>query len=155
MDKTRKITSIILWVLMVLSVGLFVYMVTSIDDETNPGAVAVQAITLNLNWAILLFAVAAVVAVVFALVQMFGDKSTAIRAIIVLGIFAIVLGVSYSISSSEIPQFFGVEKFLADGTLNETISRWVDTGLYFTYILFAGAFLSIIGFTAANAFKRS
>lgn len=155
MDKTRKFTSIILWVLMVLSVGLFVYMVTNIDDESNPGKIAVQAITLNLNWAILLFAIATVVAIVFALFQMFGEKSKAIRAVIVLAMFAIVLGVSYSVSSSEIPSFFGVEKFLADGTLTANISRWVDTGLYVTYILFAGAFLSIIGFTAANAFKRS
>jgi hypothetical protein len=154
MDKTRKITSIILWVLMILSVGLFVYMVSSIDDEINPGVKAVQAITMNLNWSILLFSIAAVVAVVFALVQMFGEKSKAIRAVVVLAIFALVLVVSYSVSSSEIPSFFGVEKFLANGTLTESISRWVDTGLYFTYILFAGAFLSIIGFTVASAFKR-
>lgn len=155
MDKTRKFTSIILWVLMVLSVGLFVYMVTNIDDESNPGKIAVQAITLNLNWAIGLFAIATIIAIVFALFQMLGEKSKAIRALIVLAIFAIVLVVSYSVSSSEIPSFFGVEKFLADGTLNANISRWVDTGLYVTYILFAGAFLSIIGFTAANALKRS
>ncbi|HOO84756.1 MAG TPA: hypothetical protein PLS94_09340 [Prolixibacteraceae bacterium] len=155
MDKTRKFTSIILWVLMALSVGLFIYMVANIDDESNPGKIAVQAITLNLNWAIGLFAIATVVAIVFALFQMFGEKSKAIRALIVLAIFAVVLGVSYSVSSSEIPSFFGVEKFLADGTLTANISRWVDTGLYVTYILFAGAFLSIIGFTAANALKRS
>lgn len=155
MDKTRKFTSIILWVLMVLSVGLFVYMVTNIDDESNPGKIAVQAITLNLNWAIGLFAIATIIAIVFALFQMLGEKSKAIRALIVLAIFAVVLVVSYSVSSSEIPSFFGVEKFLADGTLNANISRWVDTGLYVTYILFAGAFLSIIGFTAANALKRS
>ncbi|MBN2262892.1 MAG: hypothetical protein JW735_08270 [Prolixibacteraceae bacterium] len=155
MDKTRKFTSIILWVLMVLSVGLFVYMVANIDDESNPGKIAVQAITLNLNWAIGLFAIATVVAIVFALFQMFGEKSKAIRALIVLAIFAVVLGVSYSVSSSEIPSFFGVEKFLADGTLTANISRWVDTGLYVTYILFASAFLAIIGFTAVNALKRS
>lgn len=155
MEKTRKITTIILWVLMILSIVLFAYMVVSIDDESNPGAKAIQAITMNLNWSIVLFLIATVVALVFALVQMFGEKSKAIGAVITIAIFAVILGVSYSLSSSEIPVFYGVEKFVADGTLSESISRWVDTGLFVTYILFAGAFLSILGFGATSIFKRS
>lgn len=155
MEKTRKITSIILWVLMALSVALFVYMIVSIDDESNPGAKAVQAITLNLNWSILLFAIATVIAVVFALVQMFGDKRKAIGALVAVAILGAVLAVSYSLASPAIPNFFGVDKFVANGTLNESISRWVGTGLYVIYILFAGAFLSIIGFGVASVFKRS
>ncbi len=155
MDKKGKITSIILWVLMLVSIALFAYMMVSIDDETNPGAKAVQAITLNLNWAYLLFGIAAVVALVFAVVQIVGDKAKIISTVVSLLILGAVLGVAYSLASSEIPNFFGVDKFVANGTLDETISRWVGTGLYFVYILFGGAFLSIIGFGAASIFKRS
>ncbi|MCF8362908.1 MAG: hypothetical protein K9G70_09835 [Prolixibacteraceae bacterium] len=155
MDKKGKITSIILWVLMFVSIALFAYMMVSIDDDTNPGAKAVQAITLNLNWAYLLFAIAAVVALVFAVVQILGDKAKIISTVVSLVILGAVLGIAYSLASSEIPNFFGVDKFVANGTLDETISRWVGTGLYFVYILFGGAFLSIIGFGAASIFKRS
>ena len=155
MEKTRKLTTIILWVLMAISVVLFVIMFTSIDSETNPSEKAQSLMALNINWAIVLFAIAAIIALGFALVQMFSDKTKAIWAAGIIVLFAIIIGISYALASSAIPQFYGVQKFVANGTLTESISKWVGTGLYVTYILFAGAFLSIIGFGAANIFKRS
>jgi len=155
MENIRKFTSIVLWVLMVISLAIFVYMFVSIDSETNPGEKARNLMALNINWAIVLFVIAAIVAVGFAIGQMFSGKKQAIGALVVLLIFAAIVVVSYAVSSSEIPQFFGVEKFVADGTLTPNISRWIGTGLVATYILFAGAFLSIVGFGAASIFKRS
>jgi small-conductance mechanosensitive channel len=155
MEKIRKFTTIILWVLMVISLAFFVYMFVSIDSESNPGEKARNLISLNINWTIILFAIAAVVAIVFTIFQMFSEKAKALRTILMLVLFAAVIGVAYMLASSEIPQFFGVEKFVADGTLTTSISRWIGTGLYTTYILFGGAFLSIIGFSAISMFKRS
>jgi hypothetical protein len=155
MDKTRKITTIILWVLMILSIAFFVYMIVSIDDEKSPGAAAVQAITMNLNWAIILVAFAGAIALFFAFIQIIGDKRKAIGSVVSLVILGVVLLVSYSLASPEIPVFHGAEKMITEGTLNESISRWVGTGLNVTYILFAGALLSIAGFGAASVFKRS
>lgn len=155
MEKTRKLTTIILWVLMSISVVTFIVMMSSIDSESNPSDNARNLITLNINWALVLFAIAAVIALGFALIQMFSDKTKALWAVGILVLFAIILGISYISASSEIPHFFGAEKFVANGTLTESISHWVGTGLYFTYILFAGAFLSIIGFGIASVLKRS
>ncbi|MFA9392459.1 MAG: hypothetical protein ACERKD_21795 [Prolixibacteraceae bacterium] len=155
MEKTRKFATITLWVLMAISAILFVVMVSSIDSETNPGERAVQMITMNMNWAIVLFAISAVMSLGFAMVQMFSDKKSAISALIILALFAVIILVANLLSDRSIPQFFGVEKYVADGTLTETISHWIGTGLYVTYILFAGAFLSIIGFGAVGIFKRS
>lgn len=155
MEKTSKLTTIALWVLMAISAILFVIMITSIDSQTNPGEKARQLITLNINWAIVLFIISAVITLGFALVQMFSDKKNALSALAILAGFGAIILVSYLSADSAIPQFFGVEKYVADGTLTETISHWVGTGLYVTYILFAGAFLSIIGFGAASIFKRS
>ena len=140
---------------MAISTILFVIMITGIDSESNPGTRAVQMITMNINWAIVLFLISAVITLAFSIVQMFSDKKNSINALMILAIFAVIVLVSYFSSDSEIPQFFGVEKFVADGTLTETISHWIGTGLYATYILFAGAALSIIGFGAAGMFKRS
>ncbi len=155
MEKIRKFTTIILWELLVISLAIFVYMFVSIDSETNPGEKARNLMALNINWAIVLFAIAAVVAIVFAIFQMFSGKAKALSALLIMLIFAAVIGVAYLLASSEIPQFFNVEKFVADGTLTATISRWIGTGLYTTYILFGGAFLSIIGFGAISIFKRT
>lgn len=155
MEKTGKVTSILLGVLMAISVGLFIYMIGSIDDELNPGPKAVQIITLNINWAIVLFVISTIIVLGFAIVQIFSAKGQLLTALGVLGAFAIVFLVSYFSASSEIPNFIGADKFVADGTLTETVSHWVGTGLYVTYILFAGAFLSIIGFGAVGIFKRS
>lgn len=154
MEKSSKITTIILWVLMVISIALFIFMFTAIDDEINPGAKAVQLITLNINWSIALFALAGVIVALFSFLQVFTDKSKMVSTLAIVVIFAAVIGISYAFANSEIPNFFGVDKFVADGTVNETISKWIGTGLNITYILFGGAFLSIIGFSAVNLFKR-
>ncbi|MDA3927584.1 MAG: hypothetical protein PF541_01405 [Prolixibacteraceae bacterium] len=154
MEKTRKITTITLYVLMAISVLLFVLMVSSIDDGPTQGSRAMQMITMNINWSIFLFVASALITVGFALVQMFSDKTKALNALGSVGILAVILLVSYFVASDQIPTFFGVEKFVADGTLTESVSKWIGTGLYVTYILFAGAFLSIIGFGAASIFKR-
>ena len=155
MEKTRKFTTIVLYVLMAISVVLFVIMITGIDSETNPSDRAKSLMALNINWAIALFVIAAIIALGFALIQMFSEKRKALSALAVIGIFAVMLIISYALASSQIPTFFGVEKFVDNGSLTETISKWIGTGLYVTYILFAGAFLAILGFGAVNVFKRS
>ncbi len=155
MEKTRKLSTIILWALMVVSVVLFVIMMTSIDDDTNPGEKAVQMITLNMNWSMIMFAAATVIVVGFAIMQTIADKQRLIESAIVLVILGVILGVSYLLASGEIPNFFGVEKFVAEGTLTESVSKWVGTGLYATYILFGASFISIAGFGVASMFKKS
>jgi hypothetical protein len=154
MEKSSKLAKIVLWALMIISVIIFVFMFASIDSETNPGQKARNLMALNINWSIVLFAIAAITSLGFAVIQMAGDKSQAIGALIVLLIFAVIVGVSYSMATSEMPKFFGVDKFIADGVLTPSITRWIGAGLYVTYILFAGAFLSIIGFSVASIVKR-
>lgn len=155
MKKVQKLSSAILWVLMIVSVALFVVLVTSIDDEKNPGAQAVQMITVNMNWAMVMFAIAAVVVLFFAIAQTVTDKTKLLQALLVFGILGAILGVAYVLASGEIPTFFGVDKFVADGTLTPSVSKWVGTGLYAAYILFGASFLSIAGFSVANMFKKS
>jgi hypothetical protein len=155
MEKASKLAKIILWALMIVSIALFVILVTSIENETNPGARAESMISLSINWAIILVVVGGVAAVAFAVIQMLGDKKQAVTTLLILLGFGLIILVSYALSSSEIPKFFGVEKFVADGSLTPAISRWIGTGLVTTYILFATAALSIVAFGAASLFKRS
>ena len=103
MEKTNRLTTIILWALMAISVALFVVMVTSIDDETNPGAQAVRMITMNINWALIMFAASSAITILFALAQIFTDKSKAISAMVSVGILGVLLLVAYFLSSGAIP----------------------------------------------------
>lgn len=153
--KNMKLAKYVLWALSIISVVLFVMLFTSIESETNPGARAENWLSLNLNWAIFLTIVAGVIALGFAVAQTIVDKKQTIASLAVIAGFALIIIISYAVSSNEIPQFFGVEKFIADETLTPSISRWIGTGLVTTYILFAAALLSILVFSAANLFKRS
>jgi hypothetical protein len=155
MEKNSKLAKIVLWVLFGISIVLFVILFTSIESEANPGARAEKMISVNINWAIILFAIAGVIALVFATIQILGDKKRALSALFALAGFALVIAISYAVSGSDIPQFYGVEKFVADGTLTPSISRWIGTGLVTTYILFVAAALSVIVFGVASVFKRS
>jgi hypothetical protein len=67
-----------------------------------------------------------------------------------MGVVALV---AYLMASPEIPQFIGVDKFINDGTLNERVSKLVDTGLYATYILLALAILSIAMSSVMRLFR--
>jgi hypothetical protein len=154
MEKSSKLASIVLYVLMAISVVIFVIMFVSIDSETDPSEKARNLMTMNINWSIALFAIAGVLALVFAFIQIITDKAKAISALVAIGLLAVVVIVSYVTASGEIPQFFGVDKFVADGSLTPTISKWIGTGLNVTYILSAGAILAVAGFGTLSIFKR-
>lgn len=154
MGKSKKIASIVLYVLMAVSVILFVYMFISIDDEKNPGEKARMLMTVNIDWTIVMFFLAAALTLIFALTQMFSTKAKALKGLMVVLIFVVVVGISFAFSKAEIPQFFGVEKFVADGSITPNVVRWIGAGLTSTYILAASAILSIIGFGAYKAVKH-
>jgi len=154
MEKSSKIASIALWGLSAISIVLFLIMFTSIDSESNPGAKAQNWMSINIKWAEVMFVLAALVAVGFAAVQMFSDKTKAKNGLFVVLLFAVIILVSYLMASNELPVFFGSDKFVADGTLTPSISRWIGTGLNATYITFAGAILSVAYFGVAKLFKR-
>jgi len=155
MEKSSKIAKIVLWVLFGLSILLFILLLTSIESQTNPGARAEKLITLSIYWSEFLVIVGALIALGYAAKQMVSNKKQALTSLLILAGFALVIIVSWAVSSSEIPHFFGVEKFVADGSLTPSISRWIGTGLVTTYILFAGAALSVVGFSVVKMFKRS
>jgi len=152
--KSNKIASIVLWGLSAISIVLFLIMFTSIDSESNPGAKAQNMMSINIRWAEVMFILAAVIAIGFATIQMFSDKTKAKNGLLIVLLFGAIILLSYLMASNELPKFFGSEKFVADGTLTPTISRWIGTGLNVTYIMFVGAILSVAYFGVAKLFKR-
>ncbi len=85
---------------------------------------------------------AALAAIIFPIVQMFGNIRKAIPALVGVGVLVLIVVFSYSISSSEVYENAG-----------PVTSQWVGGGIRATMILIGLAFFSAI-FTEVYKFFR-
>jgi hypothetical protein len=142
MEKTGKIVTIILWALIGVSVILSISLVANISEnkqDTN----MLSWININLIWVYILGIAGAGLALIFGLLQTLTNKESAKGGLISLVFMGAVALVAFLLASPEIPQFIGVDKYIAAGLTTQTI-KLVDAGLIATYILFAIAALTIV-----------
>lgn len=150
--KFAKVTNIMLWVILAISLFLTVSLLSHLsENKSDPGmATWVDA---NLVWSYILFGIAIVSAVVLEFINTVSDKKATKNALIAIGFLGSVILISYLISSSAIPQFYGSQKFVENGTLTPSVSRWIGTGLIATYILAGLAFIVIVWSSVSRIFK--
>ncbi len=153
MGKISKIVTIVLWALLIVSAILIVSLVVNINPEVDTDPAMLRWVNSNLIWAYILVAIGAGVAIISSLLHMFTDKKAAKNGIISIVFLGAVALIAYLIASPEIPQFIGVDKFIADGTLNQSVARMVDTGLYATYILLGLAVLAVASSGVIRLFR--
>jgi len=150
--KLEKVLSIVLWVLLAVSAVLIVSMMTNIsENEADPTMGA--WINTTLTWSYILLGIGAVVAIVFALINTFTDKEAAKKGLMALVFAGVVLAISYALASDAIPQFYGVDKFVEDGTLTNSVSKWIGTTLIATYVLLGLSIVAIATSALARVFK--
>jgi uncharacterized membrane-anchored protein len=143
MEKIGKIITFILWALIIVSAVLVISLVANINDVNKQDPAMLSWINANLIWVYILGIIGAGIAVFFGLFHTFTNKQAAKSGLISLVFMGVVAVVAYLLASPEIPQFIGIDKFIADGLTSGTV-KLVDTGLHATYILFAIAVLSIV-----------
>lgn len=151
--KKGRISLIVIGIIVIITVILIVSLMTNlspVDNDPKMGA----WINYNLIWAYILLAVAAGAAVLFALIQMVTNPSSAKKAALSGGFMLVVILVSYLLASNNMPNFPGVQKFIDNGTLTTQISKWVDTGLIATYLLLGIAILSLVYASVSKLFNR-
>ncbi len=153
MGKTGKIVTIVLWALLIVSAVLIVSLMVNINEEIDTDPAMNSWVNTNLIWAYILTAIGAGIAILAGLAHTATDKKAAKGGIISLAFMGVVVLISYLLASPKIPQFIGVEKFINDGSLTESVAKLVDTGLYATYILLALAILSIAVMSVVRLFK--
>ena len=142
MEKTGKIVTIILWVLIGVSVILSISLVANIsDNEQDPNMLS--WININLIWVYILGIVGAGLALFFAIFHTVTSKEAAKKGLTSVLFLASVVLVSYLLASPEMPKFIGAEKFIAEGLTGKTI-KLVDTGLIALYIMLAISVLVFI-----------
>lgn len=152
MTKLSRLLTIFMWVIIAISAVLIITMMVNIS-ENKADPVMGGWINTNLVWAYILLAVGAGIALVSGILQMVSDIGAAKKGLIALGAIALVAIVAYSLASDTIPQFIGVNRFIADGTLTPSIAKMVDAGLIATYLLFGIAILSIVWSSVSQIFK--
>ena len=150
--KLEKVVTILMWVLLAVSAVLIVSLMSNISEE-DADAVMGSWININLNWTYILLGIATGFSILGALYFTFTDKDAAKKGLTALGFAAVVVGISYVIASDAIPQFFGVEKYVADGSLTNTIAKWIDTTMITTYVLLGLVIASIAVSSVVRIFK--
>ncbi|MCK9206769.1 MAG: hypothetical protein M0P66_06635 [Salinivirgaceae bacterium] len=97
----------------------------------------------------ILTAISMAATLIFTVLSMFQSKKSMINSLTVLGIFGVLILISYFMSSSEMPTFFGVEAF----NLTGTTLQMIDTSLFLMYILTGLAFVGLLYSEIRGALK--
>jgi cation transport ATPase len=150
--KFTKITNIMLWVILAVSLFLVISMLSSLSPNEDDASMNTW-LTANLYWAYFLLGLSVVAALSLEFVNTISDKKAAKSALVGLGALGAVVLISYLFSDNEIPTFYGAQKFVEDGTLTPSVSLWIGTGLIATYILSALAIGAIVWSSISRIFK--
>jgi hypothetical protein len=153
MSKTGKIVKYILWALLIVSAVLIISLIVNINEEVKTDPAMLGWVNTNLIWAYILVAVGAGVAVLAGIFNMIADKRAAKAGLVSIAFIAVVAIISYALASSEIPQFIGSDKFIADGTLTANVAKMVDASLKAVYILVGLAILAIASSPIIRLFR--
>ncbi len=162
-DKLRKITSIISVVLFALAIvsGLYYYYQV-MTMEPVPESVIVPSekvdwamervggsleVFLDITYVMLFASIASIL--LFGIYGALTNKKALIKSITYTGFLLLIVLIAYIFSTSEIPVFFGYEKFnLTSGT-----ALMVDLGLKSMYLLFVIAVGGVI-FTGLRGYLK-
>lgn len=104
-----------------------------------------------LKWSYILLFIAALTAVLFPLVAIVTDFKAILRVLGVLAGAAVLILLSYFVLASETP--IDILGYTGTDNTNPVALKWIDTGLFSTYIIFGVALLSILYSEVANLFK--
>jgi len=132
-----RIVSILFFVLFGVSALLGIIFMVNLDEN------------MLLVWAYVLSIGAIGTVVVFGLMNMFSDKKNIITSLLVMGGFAVLVGISYALASDVIPLDAAQKPF----DITSVTSQWSGATLYLLYILLGLSFISLIYTEIRGAFK--
>ena len=137
----KKIPNIITYVIIAVSVLVTVYYVMDMSRERTGHF---------LTWAYFLFGLAVVLVVVLPLINLISNPKALKKAVINVGLLAVVLVIAYVFASgAQTPDTQAMATPPSATTMKIT-----DMGLKATYLLFALALLAIISSSLLTAFKK-
>ena len=150
--KFAKITTIMLWVFLGITVFLVISLLTNLNENVSDPGMDTW-VNANLFWAYILFGISIGAALILEFINTITDKKATKSALIAFAFLGSVVLISYFLSDSSIPEFYGVEKFIETGSLTPNVSKWIGTGLIATYILSGLAIIGIIWSSISSIFR--
>lgn len=106
-----------------------------------------SAINIGIVITYILFAAAVIGAIVFPIIHMLGDLKSAKGALIGILVLVAIFAISYAISNPETGAFYERKG------ISPTMAKVIGGGLISTYIVFAGAVISILYSQIVKWFK--
>jgi hypothetical protein len=152
MKKIGNIPNLILLIIAAISVLAFALLMANMSPDVKNAAMG-NWININLRWMYVLLFLAILLLVFFAVFQLVSEFQSAKGSLLGIGVMALIFLIGFLFASKEYPKFFGVEKFIADGTITPAILKIIDTGLISTYIMFGLAILALIYTSLSRYFK--
>lgn len=104
-------------------------------------------IDIGMYLAYALIAFAAISAIVFPIIQTFGDLKKAKNGLIGFAVLVVILVIAYALSPAETGAFYDKKN------ISPNTSKMIGGGILATYIVFAGVILSILYAEVAKWFK--
>lgn len=149
--STSRIASITLYSLMAISLVLILWFYFGGYVEGTEGTNIEEPIITDkiILWAYILFFIAAVIALIFPLFYVILNPRSALRTVIILGIIAVLVFISYQLASDEI---LSLQQYTGPDNVPGTLKR-VGTGIILTYILAGLAVLGILVTEISKIFK--
>ncbi len=147
--KAIKYLNIFLWVMLGVTIILILNLISNMDSPAKLSS----ALDTSFYWAYILIGIGAAAILLYSVAQTFGSKENAKKSLLPLVGLLVVFLLASMMSSSELPQFYGAQKLIDEGSLTPKVSKMVDTGLISVYILASVAFLTLIYSSVARLWK--
>lgn len=147
--KVIKYLNIGLGIVLGISVLLVLNLLSNMDNTAQ----LASSLDGNFYWTYLLLGIGAAAILVYSLIQTFSSVETAKKSLIPVAALLVVFLIAYMMSSSEIPQFYGAQKLIEEGTLTAGVSKMVDTGLYSVYIMSIVSIIALVYSSVARFWK--
>ena len=150
-NSLQRIVTIFLYVIFGISVILAIWFFAGGYEPGTQGTDFEEPVATNtmLLWGYLLFGLSVLAIIIFPIINLVRQPKSAKRALIVVGIFAIIILISYAFSSGtplHMPGYKGAD--------NVPVKlHMVGTGLYATYFLGGIAFIGILFSEIYRIFK--
>jgi len=150
--KFTKITNILLWVILGISFFLIISLLSNLDENKSDPSMG-SWISTNLRWSYVLLIIASFGAVVMEFINTISDKKATKSALVAIAFLGGVVLISYLLADSEMPKFFGAQKFIDNGDVTPSSLKWIGTGLIATYVLSAISIVAIIWSSVSRILK--
>jgi len=147
--KVIKYLNIGLGIVLGISVLLILNLLSNMDNTDQ----LASSLDSNFYWTYLLLGIGAAAILIYSLIQTFSSVETTKKSLIPVGALLVVFLLAYMMSSSAIPQFYGAQKMVEEGTLTPGVSKMVDTGLYSVYIMATISIIALVYSSVARFWK--